>query len=347
MKPDRPRIPPPYPPPPAVFEPPPLPPMAAHAERSVESKVERPDVKVQMPAASDAEKPTADYIERARPSAIEQAARASWLAPLVALALMLLTWNMPSGTGSLVIAIINGALLLTGLCLGVVALAAMNRAPSPRIRTQAGVGVGLSLLIIVVMIWAKFFTQPARRAVATTGLAPIGAMSGVAASQPRDPIFDFPGWIGVAGEARASLLVVSIADDAPETREFKKKFSKDFEVLRLTVNTSNAPYDVYVDTSRAIAHFADGRTINALPIREILESATQDKEKLLGEWMPPRQCRANTGVETNMLIPLPAGTALQSMDRVTIHVNGLPVEVRGQYMTVEEKSQRLHRPPPK
>jgi hypothetical protein len=321
-------------------------PAASEVERPAESRVERPEGKVQLPALGDREKPTLDYSERAQPSPIEQAARASWLAPLVALGLMLLTWKMPRGTGSIVIAIINGALLLAGLCLGVVALAAMNKMPDPRIRKQAGVGVGLSLLIIIVMIWTTFFTQPARRAVATTGLAPAGTTP-FATSQPRDPIFDFPGWIGVAGEARANLLVVSIADEATETREFKKKFSKDFLVLRLTVNTSNAPYDVYVDTTRATAHFADGRTIDALPIREILESATQDKERLLAEWMPPRQCRANTGVETNMLIPMAPGTALQNMDRVTFHVNGLPVDVRGQYMTVEEKSQRLRRPPPK
>ena len=337
MKPDRPRIPPPYPPPPppaappqtpAVFEPRPLPPT---------SEAERPDVKVQMRTDSGEERATIDYAERARPSTIEQAARASWLFPLVALGLMLLTWKMPRGTGSIVIAIINGALLL----------AAMNKAPEPRIRTQAGIGVAASFLIIVAMIWATFFTQSAQRAIATTGQSSGTGLVPFAASQPRDPIFDFPGWIGVASEAKAALLVVSIADDAAETREFKKKFSKDFLVLRLTVNTSNAPYDVYVDTSRASAHFADGRTISALPIREILESATQDKERLVAEWMPPRQCRANTGAETNMLIPLPPGMGLQNMDRVMIHVNGLPVEVRGQYMTVEEKSQRLRRPPPK
>src|SRR5437762_1135081 len=160
MRPDRPRIPPPYPPPPAptqpptVFEPPPLPPLASHVEPPAESRVERPDVKVQLPAESDVEKPALDYAERARPAPIEQAARASWLAPLVALGLMLLTWKMPRGTGSIVIAIINGALLLAGLCLGVVALAAMNKAPEPRIRTQAGIGVAASFLIIVAMIWA-------------------------------------------------------------------------------------------------------------------------------------------------------------------------------------------------
>jgi hypothetical protein len=154
---------------------------------------------------------------------------------------------------------------------------------------------------------------------------------------------DFPGWVGTGNEARAGFVMVSVPNELASTREFKSKFPKDFEVLMLTVNTSHAPFDVYVDTSRASAHFSDGQTVLAVPIRDLLESATSDKPQLISEWLPPRQCLARAGTVTNMMIPMPAGTYLKNMDRVSITVNGLPVDIRGIYMTPEEKRQRLSR----
>jgi hypothetical protein len=286
----------------------------------------------------------AAHPEGAAPSMIEQAARASWLGPLVALVLLVLTWKMPRGTGSVVIAVINGALLLAGLCLGIVALASQKPPRVKRIDTQAGVGVGLSLLLLIVIVWSAFFTTSPQIARPTSG--PSTAPGAGVAQRPLDPVLDYPGWIGSAADSRAGLLLISAPDEAPATREFKAKFSKDFTALMLSIDTSQAPFDVYVDTRRASAHFADGQTVAALPIQELLESAVTDRAALIAEWMPPRQCMAHAGTVTNMLIPLPPNTYLKNMDRVSINVNGLPVDIRGQYLTVEEKAQRMRRNEP-
>src|SRR5438874_1197316 len=94
--------------------------------------------------------------QRTRPAPMMQAARASWLGAAIALVLMLLTWKMPHGTGSIVIAIINGALLVAGLILGTIALARTKRTEFAAIFNHAIVGVTLCLLIIIVMIWPFF-----------------------------------------------------------------------------------------------------------------------------------------------------------------------------------------------
>ena len=44
-------------------------------------------------------------------------------------------------------------------------------------------------------------------------------------------------------------------------------------VMKRIARKAGAP----TDTSRAIAHFSDGRTVDALPIKAVLESATQDR----------------------------------------------------------------------
>ena len=279
--------------------------------------------------------------ERARPSAIEQAARGSWLAPAAAMVLAVLTWKMPHGTGSRVISIINGLLLLIGLCAGIFALNGAMRNQLRSAAKQAGIGVGLCGLIIIPTIWGYFFSEPVKPSVATT--VPASNPAAVAQKGP-DIIFDYPGWLGAAVEDKANLVLVSIPDDAPDARQFKRNFAKDFSIIMLTVDSSRATFDVYVDTSRAIAHFSDGRTVEALPIRGILESATQDRDKYFATWMPPIRCTPGSSHVFNLFIPVPAGTVYTIMDRVTIQVNGLPVDIHGQYCTAEEKAQRLQRP---
>ena len=61
-------------------------------------------------------------------------------------------------------------------------------------------------------------------------------------------------------------------------------------------------------------------------------------------WMPPIRCTPGSSHVFNLFIPVPAGTVYTIMDRVTIQVNGLPVDIHGQYCTAEEKAQRLQRP---
>jgi len=297
----------------------------------------------------DAARAPADALhDRARPSTAEQAARASWLAAAVAGVLLVLTWKMPRGAGSVVIAIINSALLLAGLCLGMVALgtAQRNGAGSKSVNVQAGIGVGISALLLVIIVTSTFFFGSSHQTTATTSPA-TSATPGAAGAPPGtvapDPLFDFPGWVGVAIESRAAFILYSVPNDLPSTRELTSKFPKVFEVLMLQVSTSEAPYDVWVDTSRATAHFSDGQTVAAPSIRDLLESATADKAQLINEWMPPRQCRARAGAVTNMFIPMPAGTYFKNMDRVSVTVNGLLLDIRGAYLTPEEKRQRLSR----
>jgi hypothetical protein len=288
-----------------------------------------------------------------RPAPLEQASRAAWLGPLIALALLVLTWKMPRGIGSVVVAIIDAGLLLAGLCLGIVALAKSKEleqagaATTRRVRSQAIVGIALSLVIGITLLWTTFFTsRPAKSVASTTLPSTLPAAPGSAGT--NDPILDYPGWLGSGAEARANLVLASISADSPAARDFKSKFSKDFTIFMLSVDTSKSAFDTYVDIAGASAHLTEGKSVTSLPIAEVLASATREKEQLLAEWSSPRRCAAGAGTVTNLFIPMPADIALTSIDRVTVHVNGMPVEVRGRFFTAQEKQQQLRRngPPP-
>src|SRR5688500_4328486 len=168
---------------------------------------------------------------RPRTPFAQQAARASWMAPLVAIGFGILTaGSRDDRTTAIVVGGANALIILLGFAFAVVALAGIRRHGREGLLVPALIGLVLNGLLIASMAvtWSAASriaaARSAQQAGGGGGSGP--ALSPAAARQARDAemrrleqrgadmVRNHPGWLGAADHRGAVFAVTQWANDA-------------------------------------------------------------------------------------------------------------------------------------
>src|SRR2546423_11061775 len=230
--------------------------------------------------------PTRLVHAKPKPDLYEQAARASWIAPLIAIALNCLgrsTSPKDAAKMDLIIGFVNCGLIAAGCVLGILAMTGVKKRGPERVLAPAILGLIINGLLVVL---ALAFLPAAKRVADTKRRQ---AQMANIQQQSEDVIAKFPGWFGVARtDGGAAVVIAQWNNDAPGTAMMKQNFAADFTLLSVVVDNSNGSAAVTVDPAATQALLAGGTKLAALPPAQILNTAKEDKEQLTQRHAKPR-----------------------------------------------------------
>jgi hypothetical protein len=223
-------------------------------------------------------------------SAARQMARASWMAPLVAIFFSFLSTLSGDGRGGrgggYLAAGLIFLIILLGFTFGVIALIRMKRHGPRGILAPAIVGLCLNGLILaangIFLVRSQMSWSTVRGPVATTSTtgsnAPVTGATPAATATPTAPppatpqplatavetratVTEFPGWLGIADriDLGARIVVLHWNDDAPATQKMKSDFASDFTMLSLIVNNTQGKQQLTIDPASLEFHLATTR----------------------------------------------------------------------------------------
>ena len=303
-------MPPPLPPQPLGITPPPLPGRRAPARVA--------PLEYSRPRASD--QPGNTFYH--------QAAKAAWVAPLVALLLGCLTRNTDHSV-SVAIGFVNIALIVGGFALAIVAFCGIKRYGPGGLLAPAIAGLCINLLFIVSMGYFLYFTRSkavarvaAARALATRAWIPF--------SSPQSSLRQ-TGWLGVVVNKDVLVSLVSMQDGHADTRAMRSGLKNDASIIIVAIDNRKGETTASLDTRNAQLVFSDGRKVAALDPLTIAYPAD------LPSLTPPFQVAPGGIVEGKMLF-IPPDLDLTKLESVTLTLSGQQIEVPGHIYTAAEKT---------
>jgi hypothetical protein len=157
----------------------------------------------------------------------------------------------------------------------------------------------------------------------------------------REAVESFPGWVGV--DVRTGpfiLVVVQMNDQAPATREFTSQLTTPCTVCWISANNAEGDSPHTIDPTSLEFHFADYHTLAALAPAPIVSSAKSPSDPVLTRSTAAARVEPHT-VMPDIPVFFPPNADLTQATAVTMKVDGQQVVVRGQYLSVEEKAERL------
>jgi hypothetical protein len=276
-----------------------------------------------------------------RNSFYDQAAKASWRAPILAFLFGFCTMSMrdKDRTAALIMGSANGLIILIGILATLVALygGIVRRVKGVIVPAVIGLIVnGLIIFAIVSVFFAGFkLSQLKVQQARQQALAD-------AERQGHDAAEKYPGWIGfIKLPGGATIGITEMNSDAPMSREIKSMFLMPCMILNLAADNSSGSAPVVLDPDSAEFHFNDGRVLKAIDTRSVFSTAHEDRDK----WMTkagPRTAPARGKMVDGMLL-LPDGTSLVDLTEIVINIDGRPLAIPGRYLSVAEKTDLMER----
>ena len=302
--------------------PPPLPPHGA------------PPVPVHQLAYGRAPKRSQDPRDR---TFFHQAAKASWVAPLVALLLGFCTLDyrrQPDNRDSaLIIGVVNVLLIAGGLVLAIVAFFGIKRHGSEGIVAPAIAGLVINGLLVVLALSLLPALNRARNTAARIAATP----APVPITSPNS-VFRQTGWVGSGSAGGLNIVLVSMPDDHGDTIILKNSFNTKAGVLVMTIDNRQNNQPVSVTTDGATLHFADGSTATALKTADVVQTVASGSS---ANFRPPYKVGAGEMVDGRVLFIRP-NLELKNLYRIDLSVDGQTFQVPGRIMTAQEKTDRLN-----
>jgi hypothetical protein len=313
-------IPPPLPPPlpPLGMAPPPLPPS-------------RPAPALVAPL--EYSRPIPGY--GATNTIFHQAAKAAWVAPLIAMLLGCLTSQVHQSAPPMrmILGVVYLLLILGGFALAIVAFCGIKRYGPVGILAPAIAGLIINLLFIGFIGYFVYFAQ-------TKAVAKVAAARALAA-RPVTP-FSSPqsslrqnGWMGaVVDNGTLVITVVAMDNSHGDTKALRSSFKSDASVIILSIDNRKSQSPATLDTRNAQLVFSDGRKLSALDPSVILQPAD------LMSMSPPFQVPAGALLEGKMLF-IPADLDLSKLQLIRMTLSGSQVEIPGRIFTAAEKNRLI------
>jgi hypothetical protein len=273
-----------------------------------------------------------------------QAAKASWVAPIVAFALSCLSRGMASEPGEkigfLVLSLAMVAMIVAGLICGIVALCGMKRVGTRGIIAPAIVGVVLNLLILTVplslVLKASSSRLAARRASAAAARVPAPITSPQSALRQT-------GWVGSLVTPKYHLTIIAFAEGHADTLDFMSHFTTPCLPLVLSADNRAGSNSFTVNADGATLRFADGKVVTSLRTRDVFNTDPNESLKLQGKFGSPFTVKAGELVDTRFLF-IPTGLDLSKLTSITLTVDDKPQTFYGEIVTAAEKTQRMNKP---
>jgi hypothetical protein len=271
-----------------------------------------------------------------------QAAKASWVAPLVALLLGFCTLDyrrQPDNRDSaMIIGVVNVLLIAGGFALAIVAFFGIKRHGSDGIVLPAIVGLIINGLLVFAMLTLLQSASRARIAANGGGRTAPGP---VPITSPQS-VFRQTGWVGSGAAGGVNIILLAMPDDHADTIAVKNTFNTRAGIMVMTIDNRQNRQNVSVTTEGATLHFADGSTAATLKTADVVQtvpSATSSK------YMPPYNVPAGQMVEGRLLFIRP-NLKLDNLQKVDLNVDGQAFQVPGRIVTAQEKTDRLNAPGP-
>ena len=161
----------------------------------------------------------------------------------------------------------------------------------------------------------------------------------------REAFANHAGWFGATRtEDGAVVTLVSIPADDPVARDALPGLAGRFSLAVLSVDNSAGTAQVSIDTDRVTLHLAGGGTRAAMPVRPLLREMPSESDRAEGLrlYAPPFDVPFGQRLNGKPVF-FPPATDFASVERVTVRVNGQPLDLPGRYLTVQQKSELLRR----
>jgi hypothetical protein len=290
----------------------------------------------------------------------QQAARASWIAPCIALGLGVVSNSVlnnghPRGsaenTAQMVVGGVTVLMIVTGLVLGVIALFSVRRHGREKILTPAIVGVCINGVMVGLLAMGVLFAiSIAKRTRARA--AALAPASSISVQEANESITKSPGWVGQVMADRTRLVVASVGPDTPMGREIKDDFATDGLAMLVMIDNSAGRETMAVDASDFSVILNDGSTRPAVSPETLLQHTRFDKRQLMAAYPWTAAIPAGTAGFRDLIAILPPGVGADQIDRVVVTHDDKRIAIIGRVLTVEEKAanvaqaQAANSPPP-
>jgi hypothetical protein len=280
-------------------------------------------------------------------TAFHQLAKASWVAPLIALCLGCFGNAAARGsedrTASIIVGLINIVLILGGLVCGIIALCGVKRCGRSGILAPAIVGVVLNGVFVLAMVAVIPLALSTRSSARSATVSP-GAVSAARAPTPvRSPqsALRQTGWVGDARGRNFTLGFVAMDPDHPDTLDLQSNFNRRFSTLVLWADNRQNLREIRIDTDGASVLLANGSTVPALRTRDVLSTATRARSTWLSKYGSAIIVPPGEQVDGQFLF-LPPEVDLNQISTVYLMADGERMSVTGRVVTAAEKTARVN-----
>lgn len=256
-----------------------------------------------------------------------QAARASWVAPLLACIIS----SVQSAPGleeppmdNKVIAAVSALLIVAGLGFGIVALLGIRKHGRDGILKPAVTGIAVNLFFIL-LATCLFLGMTSKSRLADERLG-------------RDAFLEYPGWFGTASLPDAIVTITSLDFDTPAAQEFNALFTAKVSILIVGINNFAGKSTLTVEPSSLRLKLTDGTVEPSLATKAVLQTVRKNREEWLKRYSGPLQ--VPPGRQWSHCIAfIPYEFDMSKVVSISVPINGHDTLVEGRYMTGEQKTQ--------
>jgi hypothetical protein len=255
----------------------------------------------------------------------QQLAVASWLAPVlvVAMNMLLIGAKVPLGT---IFNFLGGLFIVAGFVFGIVAFFGIPKYGAKGILGHAIAGVSITGLII-------FF--------AVIGLAGAKDRQEKLTKIQQEGVnsfLDYPGWFGRAEISGGIVGIVSLNELSPASEEFNSHFSRRVSIVSLEINNAAGTNALVLDPFSLKMINGDGSSQNCETANEVMSSVAVDRAGFASHYgapvsVPPgQQSTAHWGF-------FASGTDFSKAVAMAALINGKETSIGGQFLTADQKKQ--------
>jgi hypothetical protein len=155
----------------------------------------------------------------------------------------------------------------------------------------------------------------------------------------RISIMKYPGWCGFAEVGETELAIASLADESPITTLLNSNSTMNVSLASVFAVNRSTNETILLDSTKAVLTLTDGQSVQCLPPAEVLNSYTNNAEKMTNAYLGPHSVRPK--YDRSVFIHMPFGFSWSNVTSVTLQLNGNPVIVQGQAFTAVKKAEFL------
>jgi hypothetical protein len=263
----------------------------------------------------------------------QELARASWIAPLIGIAVNVAMVGAQVSPSSK-LRLIGSIFCLIGFLCGLIALCGIPKYGTKGILGSAILGLSITGLMII-LATIGFVAVKKRVAQRQQDVAQ-------ATQEGKDAFLDYPGWLGKAQISGGIIIVASINELSAGSKEYNSHFDKFFSMVSLAVNNLAGTDTLVIDPYSLQIVKADGSTQSCAKADEVFSSVTTDRQGFTAHFSAPISVPAGQQ-STDRSGFFETGTDFSKAVAITALVNGQEIKIIGQYFTPEQKKEMFNR----
>lgn len=274
------------------------------------------------------------------------AAKAAWVAPLVAVGLNIFAKPDPALESSWHYRMVRGgiacALILTGFIAGIVALSGIGVHRRASIVIPASLGVSINGLVILSFLAVLNLGNKVSSSAAAQQRQQRRQESEVelGKADARLSMMLYGGWVGRGNTPTAFIGLTSLDDQSPAARRLVDGLPAPCSVIVIVAQPAPGRHGMILEPSSLTLKFADGHTVHALDGGAIFSRAKNDPAHAMLKFNAAYQLEPPKERYTAFAL-IPRGTDMHNVRSVTFKLNGTTTTISGRYLTDVEKREQF------